>query len=162
MAKISCAKAVKNYLANLNIAFKTHTHPAVYTCEQAAKYDKEIKGIHCKNLFLKDRKSRRFYLVILPADQELNIRDLGEQIGDKLKFANENDLGDILNLTSGSVSPFGLINDKESRTEVVISKRVWDADFVSFHPNINTETLELKGDDFHRYLKSLKNDVRII
>ena len=153
---------IKNYLQDLGIKFKEFKHPAVYTCEQAEKYNKNIRGIHSKNLFVKDRKSKRFYLVILPADKKLNLEELDKKLGDKLKFANENNLKEILGVESGAVSPFGLINDKNNNAIVVTDNKIWNSDYVSFHPNINTETLELTKEDFHKYLNSLKNRINII
>ncbi len=153
---------IKQYLKNLNINFKTHIHPAVFTCEQADEYNQEIKGIHSKNLFLKDRKSKNFYLIIIPANKNLEIKKFEPLLNQKLKFANENDLQEILKLTPGSVSPFGLINDKEIKVQIIIDKEIWNSDFVSFHPNINTETLELTNQDFHKYINSLKNKLIII
>ena len=74
-----------------------------------------------------------------------------------MKFANINNLKEILELEPGSVSPFGLINDKENITKLLIDKEVWDSDWVSFHPNINTETLELKGEDFRKFAENCGN-----
>jgi Ala-tRNA(Pro) deacylase len=153
---------VKEYLARNGIKFKSFLHPPVYTCEEAEQHNKGIRGIHSKNLFLKDKKSRRFYLVILPAHEKVDITRLEGITGDRLKFANENDLKEVLGLGTGAVSPFGLINDKESKGKLLIKKDVWDSDFVSFHPNVNIETLEIPGGDFHRFVKSLKNSFMII
>lgn len=155
---------IKGYLKSLGIKFREFKHAPVYTCEEAKKeriYG-DIKGVHSKNLFLKERKSKRFYLVIMPENKPLDINQLGEELGDKVKFANEDNLKEILNLTPGSVSPFGLINDKEHKTIIVIDKEVWEADFVSFHPNVNTKTLELSNKDFQKYIKSLDNELKII
>jgi Ala-tRNA(Pro) deacylase len=155
---------IKKYLQSLEINFKEFKHKPVFTCEEAEKegiYEK-IKGVHSKNLFLKERKSRRFYLAIMPENKPFDISKLGEELGDKLKFANEDNLKEILGLKPGSVSPFGLINDEGHKSEVIIDREVWDAETVSFHPNINTETLELSGRDFQKYIKSLKNQLKII
>ncbi|MBI4447918.1 prolyl-tRNA synthetase associated domain-containing protein [Candidatus Woesearchaeota archaeon] len=153
---------VKEYLKEKGIRFQTFTHPPVYTCEEAAKYNSNIRGIHSKNLFVKNKKSKKFYLVILPATKRLDRENLGVALNDKLKFANENDLKEILGLSTGAVSPFGIINDEERKVQVVIDKAVWESDFVSFHPNVNTETLELSKADFHLYINSLGNKLVII
>ena len=154
--------SVKDYLSKAGVSYKIFTHPPVYTCEQADEYNQDIRGIHSKNLFLKNRKSKRFYLVIAPADRKVDLKELGGILEDRIKFASENDLIEILKLTPGSVSPFGLINDKENKVKVLIDKDVWDSDFVSFHPNVNTETLELNKDNFHKFIKSLPNELTII
>ena len=153
---------IKKYLKKLGIKFNIFNHPEVYTCEEAEQYSKNIKGIHSKNLFIKNKKSKVFYLVIIPANKKINMDELSEIVNDKIKFANENDLKEILSLSSGAVSPFGLINDKEGKVKVIIDKEVGESDFVSFHPNINTETLELSREDFHKYIKSLKNELILI
>ena len=90
------------------------------------------------------------------------MKELDNMLNDKVKFANEEDLKNILNLTAGAVSPFGLINDEKKIVKIIIDKEVWNSDFVSFHPNINTETFELTKEDFHKYIKSLKNELKII
>lgn len=153
---------IKNHLVELGLSFKEFKHPPVYTCEEAERYNQDIKGIHSKNLFIKDKKSKIFYLVILPASKQLDMNKLGGLLNDKIKFANEEDLKNILGLNKGAVSPFGLINDKKNKVQIVIDKEVWDSEFVSFHPNINTETLELTKEDFHKFIKSLKNKLIII
>lgn len=154
-------KNIKQYLKNLNIEFKTLSHPPLYTCKQAEPYNKEIKGIHSKNLFLKSKKSDKYYLIIIPANEKLDIKLFESILNEKLTFANEQELKNILYLKAGAVSPFGLINDKESKVILLINKEVWNSDFVSFHPNINTETLELSGIDFQKYINSLNNKLII-
>lgn len=153
---------IKEYLKEKNINYTSHSHPPVLTCEEAKLYSKNIRGIHSKNLFLKDRKSRRFYLLILPEFEQVDMNSLSETLQDKIKFANADNLKDILNTTTGAVSPFALINDVNHEVKLVIDKRVWGSEFVSFHPNINTETLELTHDEFHKYVNSLKNELVII
>lgn len=155
---------VKKYLTSKGISFKEFKHNPVYTVEEAKNeriYD-DIKGIHSKNLFLKERKGKRFYLVIMPEHKPLDMKELGEKLGDKIKFANEDNLKEILDLSPGSVSPFGLINDTEHKVKLIIDEVVWEADYVSFHPNVNTATLELSKEDFHKYVESLANEREII
>ncbi len=153
---------VRKYLESKGISFKVFTHPPVYTVEEAKKYSQDIRGIHSKNLFLKDKKSKQFYLIIISADKKANMDELGMIVNNKLKFANEDDLKELLGLTPGAVSPFGLINDTEHKVEVLIDKAVWESEYVSFHPNVNTESLELKTGDFHKYLESIGNKYLII
>ena len=148
---------IKEYLKDIGVEFKIHKHPPVYTCEEMEKYVEDINGIHSKNLFIKNRKSKNYYLVILPAKDNFDFKRFEILLSDKLKFSNENDLKKFLGVSSGAVSPFGLINDENHKIEILIDKEVWNSDFVSFHPNINTETIELRGKDFQRYIKSLKN-----
>lgn len=154
---------IKKYLKNLQITYKEFQHAPVFTVAEAKEQDiyKNIKGIHSKNLFIKDKKSENFYLVIMDESKKLDMENLGKILGEKIKFANEDDLK-VLGVAAGSVSPFGLINDSEHTVKLIIDNEIWNADFVSFHPNINTETLELSGKDFRKYVQSLKNKYEIL
>ena len=155
---------VIDWLKEKDISFKSFEHPAVYTCDEAKQQRvyTNIRGIHSKNLFLKDRKSRRFFLVVIPEEKRADLNGLGIIVGEKLKFANETDLKNFLGLSVGSVSPFGLLNDSDHKVELLVDKDVWNSEYVSFHPNVNTETLELLGADFQKYVKLIGNKYIII
>jgi len=152
----------KIYLKNLNIEFKVHTHKAVFTGPEAAIHCNHINGLHSKNLFLKNKNKKKFYLVIIPAKDNLDLTKLNSILNDKLGLASADRLKNILNLSPGSVSPFGLINDKDKKTILLIHKDVWISEVVTFHPNINTETLELTQDAFRKYIASLDIEYKII
>jgi len=154
---------IKEYLKNKGITFKEVTHQAVYTVEESKKLNihDELKGIHSKNLFLKNRKGNKFYLIILPENKKLDLELFENKLNEKLKFANEEELKEILGLTRGAVTPFGLINDAESKVNIIIDKEILESDYVNFHPNVNTATLNLSKKDFQKYLSSLKNEVTI-
>jgi len=150
---------IKNYLKQLNINFKEYKHLPVFTVEEAYKYREKIRGIPSKTLFLKDRKSKRFYLIIIRANKKLDTEKYENLFNEKLKFANENDLKNVLEVRGGAVSPFGLINDKKSTVKAGINKEIWEPDYVIFHLNVNIETLELKKEDLHKHIESLKNEM---
>ena len=138
-------------------------HPAAFTCEEVEQYCSHIPGMACKNLFIKNRKGKRFFLLVLPADKPIDIKAFGRRVGQSgLTFANPQNLMDKLKLVPGSVSPFGLLNDQEGIVEVFIDQEVLDADRVNFHPNINTATLAFKGEMFKRFLDSVMHDYQII
>jgi len=153
---------IKRYLKQLEAEFKTFKHPPVFTCEEAEKYSNNIRGIHSKSLLLKGKKSEKFYLVIIPANERLDTKKLSELTNNNLEFADDKDLTKVFGVSVGAVSPFALINDKKTSINILIDKDIWNSDFVSFHPNINTETLELTSPDFHKYINSLKNNLKII
>ncbi|MBN1385501.1 prolyl-tRNA synthetase associated domain-containing protein [Candidatus Woesearchaeota archaeon] len=154
---------VKRFLEENHIVYRLHTHPAVFTVEEAEKHCSHIPGLACKNLFLKDKISGRFFLVIMAADKKIDLRWFSGIIGSKhIRFGDDRELMDLLGLTKGSVSPFGLLNDKEGKVIVYIDHDVWDADIVSFHPNINTESLELSREMFHRFMDLLEQKKEVI
>jgi Ala-tRNA(Pro) deacylase len=153
---------IKEYLNIHNIKFKLFKHLPVYTCKEVKKYSSELKGIHLKNLFMKSKKSEDYFLVIIPEYKRLEIKYLEKILNNKLTFSKEKELESVLGLSSGAVSPFGLINDKNLVTSLIIYKEVLKSEFVSFHPNINTETLELTKENFMKFLDLLKNRIIIL
>jgi len=151
---------IKNYLTKLHVKFITHKHSAVYTCEEAKKVCGNILGIHSKNILIKGKKTGLFWLVIVPEDKRLDIKYLEKKFNDKISFASNDDLKNVLGIETGAVSPFTLINNKN--VILVLDKEILESAIVSFHPNINTETLELSREDFKKYLDSLDNKIEII
>ena len=142
----------------LGIASTRHDHPPVATVEEAVRHWADIPATHCKNLFLRNQKGDRHYLVIVEHAKRVDLRRLAEQIGDgKLSFASPERLKTYLGLTPGSVSPFGLINDSSRAVRVVIDGDLKAATRLSFHPNINTVTLTIAGADFTRFLEACGN-----
>lgn len=147
-------------LQQLQIPYITHDHPAVFTCEEAAPYYDNIPGGKCKNLFLRNRKGDKHFLVILEHTKRADLKKLSELLGEpKLSFASDDRLMRYLGVTPGSVTPFGLINDARHEVVVVIDKELWAHDRVSFHPNVNTATLEIARADMERFLEHYCNAV---
>jgi Ala-tRNA(Pro) deacylase len=155
-------KEVLDFLSSHGIKFVLHEHPAVFTCAAADEHCGDIPGLACKNLLLRDQKKRRYLLVVLPAEKRVDLKALGTLVGDKLSFASAENLMSKLGLEVGSVSPFGLLNDTAAEVELFVDREVYDADIVSFHPNVNTATLELPHDEFLKFLDVMPHDVKIL
>jgi Ala-tRNA(Pro) deacylase len=154
-------RAVLDYLAGLGIAVERYAHPPVFTVEEAERYWADIPATHCKNLFLRNAKGTRHYLVVLAHDKTANLKDLAARIGDdRLSFASPERLQRFLGLTPGSVSPFGLIDPGASDVIVVLDADLTRAERLGFHPNVNTATITLTAPDFLRFLESRGNVVR--
>lgn len=150
-------------LEELGIAFTRHEHPPVATVEEAEQHWTGIDATHCKNLFLRNQKGNRHYLVILQHLKRADLRAVADQIGDgKLSFASPERLMTHLGLTPGSVSPFGLINDATHQVRVVLDRDLKSAERISFHPNINRATLTLTFADFLRFLDACGNPVQYV
>lgn len=145
-------------LEKLNIAFDYYEHPAVPTVEEASRYWVDIEASHCKNLFFRNHKGNRHYLVILEYTYNLNIRDLEQRLKQgKLSFASPERMKKYLGLTPGSVSPFGLIHDKEKQVHLFIDQNLSRSERISFHPNLNTASIVIKYEDFLKYLTFIGN-----
>jgi Ala-tRNA(Pro) deacylase len=154
-------KKVYGVLAELNIPYTRYEHPPVYTIEEMKRLN--LPDSMCKNLFVRNQKGDKHYLVILEHTKKADLQKLAEQIGSgKLSFASEKRLQKYLGLKPGSVSPFGLINDSEKEVEVVIDKDLADSGEVSFHPNVNTATVTISYGDFEKYLKWCKNSITYV
>ncbi|MGE0814106.1 MAG: prolyl-tRNA synthetase associated domain-containing protein [Vicinamibacterales bacterium] len=154
---------VERYLTGLGIAFERHDHPAVATVAEAEAHWRGIEALHARNLFLRNQKGTRHFLVVLAIARRGDLKAIGDHFGErKLGFASPERLLARLGLTPGSVSPFGLINDPDRTVEVAIDVAIREAPRVAFHPNINTATLVLAGADFQRFLASVGHPVHWI
>ncbi len=154
-------KDIYQILDNLNIKYTKHEHEAVFTCEEAEDLISDIPGTHVKNLFLRNKKGDKHWLVIVEDKDRADINKLRKSLGEnKLSFASAERLDKYLKLTPGSVSPFGLINDDKHEVIMVLYNNVLDKnEIINFHPNINTATLSLKVEDFKKYLEWCENTI---
>ncbi len=156
-------KKVYEVLDRLSIAYSKLEHPPVFTVEQAEKHWGSITGAHCKNLFLRNKKGNRHYLVILESSKSADLKALKEQLGvDRLSFASPERLMRYLGLEPGAVSPFGLINDSQKEVRVVIDQDLKNAERINFHPNVNTATVGIDFGDFEKFLAWCGNNVRYL
>lgn len=148
------SREVYRVLDELDIQYKIHSHPAVYTSEEAEKYvDASMEGSRCKNLFLRNQKGDKHFIVIINHTKRVDLKELSKGLKEKkIGFASETRLDKYLGLSPGSVSPFGLINDQNREVVVVIDDELRKEEKINFHPNINTETLTLLFKDFERFL----------
>lgn len=154
---------VEKFLHEKNISYVMHHHPPVFTCEEAEIHCKNIPGTPGKNLFLRDRKSERFFLVILPAHKKADLKKIGEIVNDKkISFGNPEKLREKLGLYPGAVSPFGLLNDKNAEVNVYIDREMYDTQIVNFHPNSNSASVELTQEMFHKFLATLPHKIEVI
>ncbi len=156
-------ETVVTRLRELGIAFTRHEHPPVATVEEASAHWADIDATHCKNLFLRNQKGNRHYLVVLTAAKKADLKAVADQIGDgKLSFASPDRLMTHLGVTPGSVSPFGLINDRDHLVRVVLDRDFETATRLAFHPNINTLTFTLAAADFTAFLAGCGNPVQSV
>ena len=148
-------------LEALDIRYEIFEHPAVHTAEEAAIHWKPIDGSAVKNLFLRNKKGDRHYLVILGIEKQADLRSLVKVIGDdRLSFGSPERLMKYLGVTPGSVSPLGLIHDTGKAVRVIVDSDLRAAERLIFHPNDNTASLTISGADFARFLEHQGNGVR--
>lgn len=156
----SRARRVYQTLDRLGIRYDRFDHPPVATVEEAVLHWTGIDATHCKNLFLRNKKGDRHYLVVLEHRKAADLRALASRLGDdRLSFASPERLEAHLGLTPGSVSPFGLVNDPTHKVRVVIDASLKASSHVAFHPNVNTTTLRIAREDFERFLQAMGHPV---
>lgn len=156
-------QGITDYLKRRGIIYTLYEHPAVFTCEEAAVHCKHVPGLAVKNLFLRDRAGEQYFLVVLPAEKRLQMKDLAKRVGVKeLRFGKPEELAEVLQLTPGSVSPLGLMHDTNHRVQVLVDSEIWNAEAVSIHPNINTASLSIPRDSFHKLIESFGNSISIL
>ncbi|MEI7662806.1 MAG: prolyl-tRNA synthetase associated domain-containing protein [Bacteroidota bacterium] len=145
--------ALYEILEDLGISFDYHGHPPAPTIEVARQYWKDIEATHCKNLFFRNHKGNRHYLVIIEHSHDLVIHDLEQRLKQgKLSFASGERMKKYLGLAPGSVSPFGLIHDTGRDVHLFIDKNLRQSSRISFHPCINTASIVVSFADFEKFL----------
>ncbi|MFB0566038.1 MAG: prolyl-tRNA synthetase associated domain-containing protein [Candidatus Aminicenantaceae bacterium] len=154
---------IYDVLKKLSISYVRYEHPPVFTVEQAEQHWGNIPGSHCKNLFLRNKKGNHHYLIIFEHSKKADLKALANKLGeDKLSFASPERLEKYLGLSTGAVSPFGLINDSKKEVEVIIDQSLKSAGRINFHPNVNTATIGVDFKDFGLFLTSCGNRVRYL
>lgn len=157
---------VLSFLEKAEISYEIYTHPPLPTIEIALEYWKTISATHCKNLFFRNHKGNRHYLVSFECHKNLDIHSLEHKLRQgKLSFASEERMVRCLGLHPGSVSPFGLVNDidipdanpKElfengHRVKFFLDKDIMNSEKVSFHPCDNTASVVISKDDLLKFL----------
>ncbi len=142
-------------LDRLGIEHSTIAHPPFFTVEEGRPWHDKIPGLHCKNLFIKDRKGG-IWLVVMPADKRADLARLEKVLhAPRFSFARPDVLREVLALTPGSVTPFGLINDTQRRVTVILDEEMLDSEWVNFHPLHNAASTTLRSADLLRFVRAL-------
>jgi Ala-tRNA(Pro) deacylase len=152
---------VYEFLDTMGVQYEKYEHPPVFTGEEAAQHWGAIEATQVKNLFLRNKKGDRQYLVILRIDKQADLRQLVKMIGDdRFSFGSPERLMSTLGVTPGSVSPFGLLHEGSQHVRVIVDQDLRAADRLIFHPNLNTASVTISVADFERFLATRPNTVR--
>ncbi len=151
------------YLDEHQIEYERYDHPPVYTVDDVKRLVPPLPAAKTKNLFLRDHKGRRHFLVIVPADKRVDIKALNALIGaSRLSFGSADRLRKFLGVDPGSVTIFALVNDPDHSVELIIDEILWTQQAFQFHPLINTATLVISNDNLKQFLASTGHDVRTL
>ena len=155
--------ALLQYLEQLSIQYEYHEHVAVFTSEQARRLIPPLAGASAKNLFLRDRKGRRHFLLSLPDSKTLDLKSLAASLGlSGLSLASPERLLKYLGITPGAVSLMALVNDPEGRVEVLVDEDLWQADYLQCHPLVNTATLVISIHDIRKFIAATGHSIKLV
>lgn len=144
------------------VVYEVLEHPAVYTIEEMDKLGIQEKGHIWKNLFLRDAKGKRHFLVSLDGHKSVDLDRLGALLGTKLSFASEERLQKYLNLSKGAVTPLGVLYDTAAAVEVILDQDLEGKEPIGLHPCDNTATVFLRYADILRLIKQNGNKLSVI
>ncbi len=150
------------FFETLGISTSTIQHVPVFTVEEARKIHGQIPGGHCKNLFCKDEKGI-LWLIVALEDAGIDLKAAKDKIGSKrLTFGKPELLLEILGVTPGSVTPFGLINDDKHLTNVILDEAMMKNELLNYHPLSNDATTTISSADLVKFIKATGHHPRIV
>lgn len=150
-------------LDELGITYEVVEHPPALTTEEADRYIEGKEGVRTKTLFLCNKKSTAFYLVIMDDEKRVDMKRLGELLEEKgMKFCSPEKLMLKMGLPPGTVSLFGLLNNVEHDIKICLDREILSEEIMTFHPNDNTRTLFLSTEDMNRFIEAIGYERRVI
>ncbi len=151
------------FLREHGVTAERHAHPPVVTVEESERLVPKLPGAKTKNLFLRDKKGARHYLVTVPHDRPVDLEALGAALGvGRLGFASPERLARHLGIAPGSVSLLALVNDRAHAVEFVIDRALWEAPAVQAHPLVNDATMVIPHPDLERFLAATGHAPRVV
>ena len=151
------------FLRDHGIIATRHSHPPVMTVEESERLVPKLPGAKTKNLFLRDKKGARHFLVTVPHDLPVDLNALGSALdAGRLGFASPERLAKHLGITPGSVSLLALVNDAAAAVEFVIDRALWDAPAIQAHPLVNDATMVIRHADLERFLAATGHAPRVL
>ncbi|MET3558397.1 Ala-tRNA(Pro) deacylase [Streptococcus rupicaprae] len=154
---------VMDCLDRLGIETELVEHPPAYTTEEADRYIEGIPGVRTKSMFLTNKKKTAYYLVIMDDQKRLDMEKLTDLLATtRLRMASTNSLKEKLGIEPGSVSIFGLLNNRERDVQVFLDKEILSEDRMSFHPNDNTKTVFLSTIDMLDFIENQGYSYQVI
>jgi Ala-tRNA(Pro) deacylase len=149
---IATEKEFLQFLDAKHFTYQRLEHPAVFTCAEAELHRPQVDAVSTKNLFLCDKKARRFFLAVTACEKSVNLEKLASQLGAAhLRFASEEHLWRLLGVMRGSVTMMGLANDRDHQVELWIDAEIWKGNTFLSHPLVNTATLVFSKTELQRF-----------
>ena len=145
-------KKLMELLSVKGFDFNFHEHSALFTVEESNKLRGTIKGLHSKNLFLKNKKNK-FYLFSCEEFTNINLKTISKSLNlGNVSFAKKEYLLNLLGINPGSVTPFALLNNPENNIDFYLEDKLHESEYINFHPLTNTATVTIKSRDFVKFM----------
>jgi len=152
-----------NTLSDLDITYEMYEHDAVYTVDEAMALKQEMKGAHTKNLFLRDNKGKRHFLLVAPAEKDILLKTMSDLIGAKrVGFASPERLKKYLGVDSGAVSPLAIINDLAKEVKLYFDSSLKNEKGIQCHPLDNTKTIVISMSDLKVFANKMGHEIKFI
>ena len=153
-----------DFLEKLDVSYDRVDHEIAMTIEACIDIDAALETEICKNLFLCNRQETMFYLLMMPGAKKFSTKEVSKQIGSaRLSFAKESFLEDFLDITPGSVSVMGLMNDKEHQVQLLIDEDLLKQEYFGCHPCINTSSMKIRISDLmEKILPAMEHEPVIV
>lgn len=149
-------------LDEMDIPYRLHRHAPIFTVAEGEHLKREIPGVHCRNLFLADKKKEMF-LVVAANETAVDLKTLPEKLGSgRLSFGSAERLWTYLGIRPGSVCPFVLLNDPQRRVQPVLDAAMMEAEIVNYHPLDNAMTIGLRPADLLKFIARTGHEPRIL
>jgi Ala-tRNA(Pro) deacylase len=159
---IASEKEFLQFLDANKFIYQRIEHPAVFTCAEAELHRPDVPAVSTKNLFLCDKKARRFFLAVTACEKTVKLDSLALQLGvANLRFASEENLSRYLGVTRGAVTMMGLANDTGHQVELWIDSGIWLGKYFLSHPLVNTATLILAKAELERFFVLTGHEVHL-
>lgn len=160
---VSTMRDIYAFLDDCAISYQRVDHPPVYTVEQANRLVPPMQGVATKNLFLRDKKGQRHFLLVCGDEKSLDLKQLAAQLGvSKLSLASPERLAQHLDIEPGAVTLLALVNDPQHRVELLVDRELWQAEALQCHPLVNTATLVIPIDGIRAFLNATGHTARVI
>ena len=154
---------IYDFLDSIDVSYERFDHPAVFTVTEAKILSPEIDGASTKNLFLRDKKGIRHFLVTVPQDKQVDLKELSSILeASRLSFASPDRLKKFLGIDPGSVSLLALLNDQENNVEVFVDKEIWNSEKILCHPLVNTSTLAVPRNGIQLFLEKTGHNLMLV
>lgn len=154
---------IYEFLSENGIAYERFDHPPVYTVDDVKRLTPDLPGVKTKNLFLRDAKGKRHFLLVVPHDKRVDMKAVSDVLGAKrVSFGSADRLQKHLGIEPGSVSLLAVFNDPENAVELFVDRDIWNAEAFQFHPLVNTSTLVISRYQAERFAAAAGHEIRLV